>query len=178
MDKVQRKLAYLKGLADGLNVEKTDQGRVLKGLISVMEELSTEMADVKGAYNELEEYVEALDEDLNEVEMDLYEDLDEDVEYEDDDYDEGYDDDDMGYFEAECPNCQELVAIDQGIFENDDIAEVLCPECHEVILVNDDEDDEYSDYMDDDEDDEGYVMGTGNTGYQFEENIDEPRLYT
>jgi DNA-directed RNA polymerase subunit delta len=167
MDKVQRKIAYLKGMADGLNVKKTDEGRVIKSLIGVIDELADEMVQLKGAYNDLEEYVEALDEDLNEVELDLYDDLEDDAEYDS----EGYDDDDIGYFEVECPECQELVAIDQDIFENDDVTELLCPECHEVILVSDDEleDDE------DDEDDEEYEMGTG---YEMEENIDEPRNYT
>jgi DNA-directed RNA polymerase subunit delta len=179
MDKVIRKISYLRGLADGLNLEQTDQGRILKQLIEVMDDLTVEIKDTKQQYAELEEYVEAIDEDLNEVELDLYEDV-EIVDYEDDDEDdiEAYDDDDIGYFDVECPNCQELVAIDHDIFDNEDIAEVLCPECHDVILISeDDEDDVIFDLDDDFDDEEDYTVGWSGTGYQMEENMDEPRVY-
>lgn len=141
MEKIQKKVAYLRGLAAGLDIERSDEGRVLKGMLSVLDDISSKMSSFQAQQNELETYVEAIDEDLSELEADMYEEFDED----DDDVDfyeldeDAYDDDEIGYFEVECPNCQEIVCIDQDIFDHDGVAEVLCPDCHEVILVSDDD---------------------------------------
>lgn len=170
MIRVQRQLSYLKGLADGLNIEQSKEGKVLNGILQVLDELSNEVKDLKVQYADMEEYMEALDEDLSDVEMDLYEDEEDDADWADE---EGYDDDDIGYFEVECPECQELVAIDQDVFDNEDVAEVLCPECHEVIVVNDDDEDIES-LLGKEEDGDIY----DHVGYEFEEKMDEPRIHS
>jgi DNA-directed RNA polymerase subunit delta len=178
MDHVQRKLQYVKGLADGLGMDQSREGRVFQNLIEVIDELVAEVRTLKTSYEELDEYVEAIDEDLTDLETDLYEldDLDEDeLEYDETDNVMDYDDDDIGYFEVECPNCQELVALDQDIFENEDVVEVLCPECQEVILINDDElleDVEFADEEVDEFTERRYEA------FPMEEDIDEPRIYT
>lgn len=39
----------------------------------------------------------------------------------------------------ECPNCGDLVDIDEDLLYNDDI-DVICPNCQAIILSSDDDD--------------------------------------
>ena len=57
-----------------------------------------------------------------------WESCDEDEDFDDDDYDDIYgDDDDAGEYEFECPNCHEVVFIDESVF--DEGKEIECPNC-------------------------------------------------
>ena len=121
MDYLEKRISYLRGLADGFQVEETSrEGKILAGMIEVMDELTSEVKAIYRRLEETEEYVEAVDEDLNDVELflfdeddDLYEDVDDDdlydVAYSLDDDDEYYDlddDEDPAVFETECPTCK------------------------------------------------------------------------
>ena len=66
------------------------------------------------------------------MEEDIYEDEDEDS---DEDF---Y----FSYVEMECPNCGDLVDIDEDLLYNDEI-DVICPNCQAIILSSDDEDNSY-----------------------------------
>ena len=139
MHQIKERLAYLKGLADGLNVgDTTPEGRVLVGMMDVLSNMATEIDRLTARSEQLEEYIEAVDEDLTDLENDFFEEYDADledveVEFEEDD-EEGID-----YLEMNCPNCGETVFVDADVFENDEVVEVLCPECEQTVLVNDDE---------------------------------------
>lgn len=142
MDSLTAKAAYLKGLAEGmeLNAEKASDKLLLK-IIETISEIAQAVDDVSDAHDELEELAHELDEDLHDVEeivydediFDDYEDEDEDEDSDDfsfDDYDE---DEDMGFFEIQCPNCKEDVMVD---FETlDDDAPIVCPNCHQEIEI-------------------------------------------
>jgi phage FluMu protein Com len=143
MQQVKEKLAYLKGLAEGLNVgQGTSEGRVLVGLMEAMHDMARAVERLQTQQYYLEEYVEAIDDDLTDLEDDLYEeyeveDLDFDDEY-DDDLEFGDDDDTaIEYMEMTCPRCDETVFVDEDVFDNDEVVEVICPECNETVLVND-----------------------------------------
>ena len=70
------------------------------------------------------------------------------------DEDEDYEEDDLSYIEMECPNCSEVVEIDEELLFDDSV-DVVCPNCHAVILSSEDdcdcgcgcgcEDDDYED---------------------------------
>ena len=83
-------------------------------------------ADVKSDVEDLTEVVDVIDEDLGEVEKDLYEtedDDDDDCCCDDDDeedYDDIYDDEDD----------------DEELFDDDDLYEVICPTCGDTICLN------------------------------------------
>ncbi|MGD8191555.1 CD1247 N-terminal domain-containing protein [Brevibacillus ginsengisoli] len=121
MDYLEKRISYLRGLADGFEVEESSrEGKILTGMIEVMEELTGEVKAIYRRLEETEEYVEAVDEDLNDVELflfdeddDLYEDVDEDDMYDvayslddDDDYYNLDDDEGAAVFETECPTCK------------------------------------------------------------------------
>lgn len=149
MQQIKERLAYLRGLADGLNVgEGTPEGRVLVGILDVLDDMTASFDRMSTNIGQMEEYIEAVDDDLTDLENEFYDDYDEDFDLDldltDDEMDElGYlDGDDVDsaieYMEMTCPNCNETVFVDEDVFTNDEIVEVLCPECKETILVNDD----------------------------------------
>jgi DNA-directed RNA polymerase subunit delta len=118
MDFLFEKISYLRGLADGLEVKAdSKEGKLFYALLEVIEEIADGMTDIVEEQEEMNEYLDLLDEDLTTVEEELFGDieLDEDDYYddEDDDYDFDFDeDDDDTYFEEDydedvCCSCGE-----------------------------------------------------------------------
>ena len=69
--------------------------------------------------------------------------LSDDDEYdEDEDYDD--DEDGLSFIEMECPNCSEVVEIDEELLFDDSV-DVICPNCHAVILSSEDDCDDCDD---------------------------------
>ena len=100
---VTEKVSYLKGLAEGLGIDENEKnGKVIKAIIDVLDDLAFTVADLEDGFDELIEQVDAIDEDLGSLEDDFYEDEDEDdYDYEDDD--EELDDEEL--YEVTCPSC-------------------------------------------------------------------------
>ncbi len=73
MEYLLQKVSYLKGLADGLGVEDTSkEGKLLLHIVDTMQEFVDVLDDSIENQLALEEYVEFIDEDLAEVEDDIY----------------------------------------------------------------------------------------------------------
>ena len=135
MKYLYEEVAYLKGLAEGLEISKeTKEGKIIHKIIDVLESFADSIVELDEEQCDLAEYVESIDEDLADMEEDIYEDEDED-----EDSDE---DSDFSYVEMECPNCGDLVDIDEDLLYNDEI-DVICPNCQAIILSSDDEDNSY-----------------------------------
>lgn len=139
MDKLWNRIAYLQGFSDAMKISDSKEGQVIREVIEVMEEMAESLQRFDDRMEEQEQYLEAVDEDLSDLESLIYDDDFYDEDETENEYNL-YDDDDVGYFEIECPNCNELIAVDQGIFDDDLIAEVICPECEYTIVVNEDPD--------------------------------------
>lgn len=87
MKNILQRIAYVQGLADGLGLEENSkEGQILLELVDVVAEL-TEVLDEK--FEDLEDYVDAVEEDLAELEDYVYDDegYDDFDEYDLDDYD-------------------------------------------------------------------------------------------
>ena len=129
--KMTEKAAYLKGLADGLDYDKTTkEGKLIAALLDVVDALAEKVDGLDYDVQELNDYVEELDEDLGDVEELLYDDEDED--YCDGDCDgcDGCNDYDMeDTFEVECPKCGDTICFDESI----DPENLICPACGEKI---------------------------------------------
>lgn len=107
MDFLYEKISYLKGLADGLDVKAdTREGKLFNALLEVVEEIADGMSDIVEEQEEMNEYLDLLDEDLTTVEEELFDDVeideDDDYELDDDDY---YDEDFDIESEDECDCC-------------------------------------------------------------------------
>ena len=130
MSKLQKKVAYLKGLAEGLGVEKASrEGRLLTEIITVLDDITDELGRAQEAQQDLQEYMSALDESVGELEDDYWG-WDDD---EDEDEDECEDDDDE-FVELECPQCHEKVYFEEDVLDDESIGQITCPQCGEVVL--------------------------------------------
>ncbi|MCK9268228.1 MAG: hypothetical protein M0P14_05915 [Alkaliphilus sp.] len=136
MEFLYEKVAYLKGLADGLDIdETTKEGRLLISIIDILEDFADAIVELDEDTEEIAEYMEAMDEDLTNVEEDLYEDdeLYDDDFFEDDIYEDDEDEgEEVDFVEIECPNCHEDVYVDEDLLYEDDV-DVICPRCHEIV---------------------------------------------
>ena len=104
---ILEKVAYMKGLAEGLGLDtKTKEGKILTVMIDILDDIALELQDLQECQMELEEGLDAVSDDLNDVETYIYE---MDGEYDEDDEDEDDDDEDEDeVYETTCPNCEEV----------------------------------------------------------------------
>lgn len=124
---ISEKVAYLKGLAEGLAIdtEKSKEGKLISVMIGILEEIGLSIEDLEENTVALGEEIDALSDDLSEVEEAVFEEDDED---EDDDC--CCEDD---FFEAECPNCGETLVIDASVLEE---GVIQCPSCKEKFALD------------------------------------------
>ncbi len=109
-------LGYLKGLLEGLDIDKDKKDyKVYKAIIDVLENLSEDIEDVYEEIDSIEEQVDAIDEDLAGVEDYLEDDCccDDECEY-----------------EIACPECGENITVDEKTIEEGGIN---CPACGEYL---------------------------------------------
>ena len=115
---ISEKVAYLKGLAEGLDLdtEKSKEGKLISVMIGILEEVGLSLEDMEENALNLGEEIDALSDDLADVESIVY----------DEDEDDEDDEDEEDGFEVECPNCDEPLFIG-----DDELAEgvVVCPNC-------------------------------------------------
>ena len=125
---ISEKVAYLKGLAEGLNIdtEKSKEGKQISVMIGILEEIGMSIEDLEENTEALGEEIDAISDDLSDVEKVVYDDEDED---EDDEC--CCDDDD--FFEVECPNCGETLMIDESVLEE---GVIQCPGCKQKFALD------------------------------------------
>lgn len=99
---VKEKVAYLKGLMDGITPDETKpEGKILHAIVDTLDTIASEITVLQEKAARAEDYLDELDHDLGELEADFYEceddDFDEDDDEDDDDEDEYeyYEDDDI-----------------------------------------------------------------------------------
>ena len=122
------KVAYLKGLAEGmeLNTEKKE-GKLLAAIIDVLEDIALELEDLWDGEEELYEGLDAVSDDLEDVEDLIFE---EDEDEDEEEYDEEDFDDDEDCYATTCPTCEEEIFFDESILND---GEVVCPNCGEKL---------------------------------------------
>ena len=124
---ITEKVAYLKGLAEGMELD-TDkkEGKLLSAIIDVLEDIALELEDIEDEQAELSEGLDAVSDDLEDVEDVVFEDWDED----DDEYEEDELDEDEDCYATTCPTCEETIYFDESVLED---GEVICPNCGEKL---------------------------------------------
>ena len=126
---ITEKVAYLKGLAEGMCLD-TDkkEGKLLYAVIDVLDDIALELSDLNCQQAELAEGLDAVSDDLEDVEDFLCE--DEDDEDEDDLYEFTDLEDDEDCYATTCPTCEETIYFDDSVLED---GEVICPNCGEKL---------------------------------------------
>ena len=121
---ISQKVAYLKGLAEGLALDSdTKEGKLIAAIIDVLDDIALEIADMKADQEELYDGLDAVSDDLEDVEDAVFGEDDEDEEdvYE---YEEPEEDEDC--YATTCPTCEETIYFDESVLED---GEVVCPNC-------------------------------------------------
>ena len=142
--KLGEKVAYLKGLIEGLDVnESTKEGKILAVMADILQDIALTAEDMQDQIDEIVEVVDTIDEDLGEVERDFYEIdddccCDDDCDCYDDDCD-CCDDDDDELYEVVCPSCGDTICLNEGMLEE---GSMECPGCGELLEFDFDEEDE------------------------------------
>jgi predicted RNA-binding Zn-ribbon protein involved in translation (DUF1610 family) len=131
------KVAYLKGLAEGMGLENAGQGKLLNVVIDILEDLALDLADTRNAVEELNDGMEEMGDDLAALEDEFYDTVygefdpaEIDGEKDEDDEDEEEEEDDDVFYTVTCPGCGAQLTVDEELVEDGDFE---CPECGEVI---------------------------------------------
>ena len=134
---VSEKVAYLKGLADGLGIkDSTNEGKLMLAVIDVLESMADDLEAVDAHAKDLSDSISDINEDMEYLEDLCIGDIDDD--------DEGYDEVDVEddadvpctgscgscgdeqEYEVTCPKCGETITV----FEEDlDFGSIRCPKC-------------------------------------------------
>ncbi len=130
---VKERIAYVRGLMEGSESVRQDPStRALwENLLTVCDGLADSVGRLTSAQDEIEEYVEAVDADLGELEEEVYG-LEEegDVIILEEEEDEADADEEM--VRVECPRCGEEAYFEES-FLYDDNVEISCPDCGEIL---------------------------------------------
>lgn len=114
------KMGYLRGLADGLNLDeaKDQQGKLLAALVDVVEELADQTTANEEALKELNEQLDELTESLDVLETLVV---------------DGFEDEEEDEYEVECPNCGGAILLDGETLES---GVVTCPACEKKFQID------------------------------------------
>ena len=122
------KVAYLKGLAEGMELDtEKKEGKLLSAIIDLLEDIALEIEDIEDEQAELSDGLDAVSDDLEDVEDLVFEDWEDD---DDDEYEEDELDEDEDCYATTCPTCEETIYFDESILDE---GEVICPNCGEKL---------------------------------------------
>lgn len=140
MSALTEKVSYIRGLADGLDLDvESKEGKIISAMLDLLADMAQEMEETADAQDELFEAVSDLDEAMHSVAEILADD------------EEGgcsccsHDHEDFcpPVLTVRCPACNETVEFDAEDVDEDGF--VVCPYCDEEIEIEFDEDEEDSD---------------------------------
>ena len=111
---ISEKIAYLKGLMEGMNVDtESNEGKLVAAVVDVLDEIALEVEDLTDEVMELGDGLDVISDDLSDVEDIVYDDEDEEDEEEE-------------CYATTCPECEEEIFFDDTMLED---GEIICPNC-------------------------------------------------
>ena len=138
---ISEKVAYLKGLMEGMNLSAdSNEGKLFRAIVDVLDEIALEVEDLTDEVMELGDGLDVISDDLGDVEDIVYDEDEDDYEDEEDD-----EDDEEECYATTCPECEEEVYFDESVLED---GEVICPNCGAKLefdlsdLANDEDEDQ------------------------------------
>ena len=118
---ITEKVAYLRGLAEGMKLDSsTNEGKLTLAIIDTLDDIALTVSDLEDTVAELSAQVDEIDDDLGELEDEVYSDGC-------DDEDEDFDD---TLYEVECPSCGDIICLDEEMLDE---GEIDCPNCGEKL---------------------------------------------
>ena len=120
---ISEKVAYLKGLMEGMNLNAdSNEGKLFLAIADVLDEIALEVEDLTDEVMELGDGLDVISDDLGDVEDD--------------------EDDEEECYATTCPECEEEIFFDDSVLED---GKVECPNCGATLefdpadLVEDEE---------------------------------------
>lgn len=116
---LSERAAYIRGLAEGLDLEsEKKEVRVINEMLNLLSEMATVIGENETDLDILYDAVEQIDEDLEFLEDEVY----------------GTGDSIFGedIYEITCPNCGDIVRLDEEMLLSNDVE---CPGCGEKIEI-------------------------------------------
>ena len=138
---ISEKVAYIQGMFDGMGLDKSESGeaKVLAEVLDVLREVGDQLDTVDATLDEFGEEIDAISDDLADVEAIVGED-DEDDCWCAPDWGCGDGVDGEDFFEVDCRNCGESLVIDDEVLE---AGVIDCPKCGQKFALDfEGEDDE------------------------------------
>lgn len=128
---IKEKAAYVKGLLSGLDLDDDKkETKLLKAMVDLMEDISLSIENIEEDVDDICDQLDVLDEDLSEVEDELYDECDCDCDCDcDDECDCGCNSDE-NFYEVICPSCDEKICLSEETLLDD---EMNCPHCGELL---------------------------------------------
>ncbi len=127
MENLKAKVAYLQGLSEGFDLQKdSKEVKLIQGIIDALDDFAKAISDLHKDQHQMENYMETIDEDLYHLENQFYEGKMEGTGRPGE------------YLERECAGCGEIVCFDASVLDDEDVVEITCPNCDEVVFINDD----------------------------------------
>lgn len=143
---LSEKIAYIKGLTDGLKLDsEKDEVKVINALVDLLEDMTVKVAELDSALENTMAQVDEIDDSLAEVEEFVFEDDCFDCCDDDCDCDDccDCDDDENVFYEVTCPSCGNDINVEEEILL---CGETACPNCGEILEFD------FSTLFDEDED--------------------------
>ncbi len=126
------KLSYIKGLAEGLSLDESKpEVKVINAILDLLEDISYSVSDMEDLYDDLSGQVDEIDQDLADVESELYDDECDCDDCCDDDEDfDDIDDEENPFYEVTCGACGQKLNVSEDVLLE---GEIECPNCGELL---------------------------------------------
>lgn len=150
------KVAYLKGLADGLGLDKdSKQDKLIAAIIDVLDTVAQDIEDLEENALDLGDEIDAISDDLSDIESIIYDEYSDECCCGGHDDDEcccgGHDDECCGgdhhhhhedgcccgghhgepvFYEVTCPACNNTITVDEEVLA---LGAIQCPNCGETL---------------------------------------------
>jgi len=136
-----KKFGFLKGLAEGLQIdEQTPEGRVILSMIDLFEEMTDALSEMKNTQDGLRQELHDVVRDVERLE-DSVDDLDEFLKDFSENFSQMLDatpnedkyakkDDEEIYYEVKCPKCGEEITLSEDMLGQ---GSIRCPKCKGVL---------------------------------------------
>ena len=137
MSNLSDRVSYLKGLAEGLKLDtEKNEGKLIEKILELLSDVTNELVSLREDQDDLSSYVEAIDNDLSDLE-DVVLDDEDGKDFDDEDQKDNEDD---NLVEYTCPHCGEEMTFEVDSFDFDE--DYLCPNCHKPLFLETPDDEE------------------------------------
>lgn len=124
MSQFSEKIAYLKGLVNGIDISDEQTKKIVFAIVDALSAASEEISDNTDAIDDLFDEVDDLQQCTDDI-LDVIS---------DDEFLDEEDEEDDGFYEVVCPSCGETFYFDEEMLDSKD--GMICPHCNEQIDID------------------------------------------